>query len=229
MDFMFVEAHSDLDIMLPVSAIGKLPKKLGLLTTVQHAHKLGKLKKALEAKGKAIKLITGSRSRHPGQILGCDILTLPKLSSDIEAYLYIGTGDFHPKEMLLIQDRPVFAYDPLSRKLRQLDPKEVESIRKRERGALLKFLSSTRVGVLITTKPGQQNLEQALRLKQDYPDKEFFFLLFDTIDFSSLENFPFIECFINTACPRIGYDDQINIGKPILNIGNLPKPPKKSR
>ena len=221
MEIMFVEAKSDLDITLPKSCLARLPKRLGLLTTVQHAHKLKELKKFLEANGKGVILIKGSRSKYDGQVLGCDILRLPK--KDLDAFLYIGTGEFHPKELLLTQQKPVFVYNPSSKKFYQLKAEEIQTLIRRQKGALLKFLSSTNIGVIISTKPGQQSLEQALKLKDRYKGKNFYFLVFDTIDFPSLENFPFIECFINTACSRIGYDDQINIGKPILNIDDLPK------
>ena len=219
MDKLFIEARSNLDITLPASALTLLPKKIALLTTVQHAHKLEEIKKFLELNKKQVTLIKGIHSKYPGQILGCDVLTLPAL--DVDAFLYIGTGDFHPKELLLTQTKPVFVYNPLSGKFCQMKSADIEKLTKRKKGALIRFLSSTNVGVIISTKPGQSNLEPALKLKQSYPDKTFFFLVFDTIDFQSLENFPFIECFINTACPRIGYEDQINIAKPILNLDDL--------
>jgi len=39
----------------------------------------------------------------------------------------------------------------------------------------------------------------------------------DTLDFSQLENFNFVECFVNTACPRL-IDDYDKFHKAILNI-----------
>ena len=43
----------------------------------------------------------------------------------------------------------------------------------------------------------------------------------DTLDFAELENFPFIECYVNTMCPRIGMDDTIRTAKPIVNIDDI--------
>ena len=71
---------------------------------------------------------------------------------------------------------------------------------------------------MITTKPGQNNLKKALELKAD---KNIYYFLDDTINFAELENFNFIDCWVNTACPRIAYDDSIKIAKPIINIGEL--------
>jgi diphthamide biosynthesis enzyme Dph1/Dph2-like protein len=74
---------------------------------------------------------------------------------------------------------------------------------------------------LITVKPGQEQIKTALTLKERFPDKNFYLLLFDDLDFSTLENFPFVDCFVNTMCPRIAYDDAHKIHKPIVDYLDL--------
>ena len=220
MKTIFVEARSDIDINLPKSAYAKLPKNIALLTTVQHIHKINDVKRQLENNKKKIFLLKGKHSKYKSQILGCDVLHL-KQNKDIQAFLYIGTGTFHPKELLLTQKKPVFVFNPISKKFYKMDRREVDSIENRQRGAYMRFLNSTNIGVILSIKPGQYNLNQALKLKQKYKEKNFFYLLFDTVDLNELENFPFIECFVNTACPRIAYDDAIKTRKPILNIEDV--------
>ncbi len=224
MEYLFIEAHSGLDITLPKSGISKLPKSIGLLTTVQHVHKIGGLKKSLEKEGIKVRLIRGLRSKYPGQMLGCDVLHLRKSDVEgIDAFLYIGTGEFHPKELLLLQKKPVYIYNPSSKRFYQLKDSDISAIARKSRAAYAKFLSSEEIGVIVSAKPGQNNLESALRLRQKFPEKRFYILLFDTIDFGSLINFSFIECFVNTACPRIAYDDAESVGKPIINIDDIPQ------
>ncbi len=217
MKTLFIEARSNIEIKLPKYAYAKLPRNIALLTTVQHIHKIKEVKEKLEKNGKRVFLLKGKHSMYNGQILGCDVLHL-KPNKDIQAFLYIGTGIFHPKELLLTQNKPVFVYNPVSKKFYELDKREIELIKKRKKGAYLKFLSSENIGVIITIKPGQYSLKQALKLKQKYKDKKFYYLLFDTVDLNELENFPFVECFVNTACPRIAYDDTFRIKKSIINI-----------
>ena len=65
------------------------------------------------------------------------------------------------------------------------------------------------------------SLKKAQELEKTYPDKKFYLLLFVTLDFSQLENFNFIECFVNTACPRIAIDDASGWKKPIVNPNEL--------
>lgn len=220
METLFIEARSELDIVPPKKALAQLPKHIGLFTTVQHVHKIENLRSALEKEGKKVMLIKGAHSRYEGQALGCDLFAL-KPNKEIDAFLYIGTGEFHPKELLMLGKKPVYIFNPASKRFYQLPSDSAEAIIRQRKAAKVRFLSSSRIGVLITIKPGQQKLAAALKLKEKYQDKEFFFLLTDTFDFQSLEDFSFIECFVNTACPRIGYDDHKNLPKPVINIDDI--------
>ena len=47
-------------------------------------------------------------------------------------------------------------------------------------------------------------------------DKNYFIFAFDTLNISDLENFPFIDCWVNTACPRIA-DERKNM----INISDI--------
>jgi len=159
-------------------------------------------------------------SAYDGQALGCDLFRLEP-ANEIEAFLYIGTGEFHPKQLLMLEKKPVFVFNPESSKFYELDKAEVATIERKRKAAYAKFLSSDKIGVLVSVKPGQLELERALKLREKYKDKLFFFFVADTFDFGSLLNFPFIECFVNTACPRIGYDEAENLEKPIVNLQDI--------
>jgi diphthamide biosynthesis enzyme Dph1/Dph2-like protein len=41
------------------------------------------------------------------------------------------------------------------------------------------------------------------------------------VEFQELENFPFIEVFVNTACPRIGLEDQKKFPRPVVNLADV--------
>lgn len=215
MKVMFIETRSDLDIKLPDSCLKKLPKTIALFTTVQHIHKIEDAKSFLERNGRVVILLKGKHSRHQGQMVGCDTF---KFNKDAQAFLYIGTGEFHPLQLSLIQDKPVFVFNPGSGKFYKMDKKKVGKLKRRKRGSYMKFLDSEEIGVLISTKPGQMDLKKALELKEKYKDKNFYYLIFNTLNFSELENFPFVQCFVNTACPRIVYD---KLNKPIVNIDDI--------
>lgn len=218
MKTLFIESRSDEKIILPEELIEKLPKKIALFTSVQFIANVENIEKQLKNAKKTVVEIKPKHCQYSFQLLGCSI---EKFNAEIDAFVYVGDGLFHPKALVLKNDKTVFAYNPFSKKFSELTPDEVIDLRKKQKGGLLKFHTSTNIGVLVTTKPGQNKLKEAEKLKNKFADKNFYILVSDTVDFNSLEDFNFIECFVNTACPRIAYDDSIKISKPIVDIEDL--------
>ena len=224
MKTFFIEARHKGKVELPDEVIGLLPKKIALLTTVQFLGSLADVKKQLEKKGKKVLLLKAEHTKYPGQLLGCNIKKFDDSDGQgesFDAFLDIGDGLFHPQALMLKNNKPVFIYNPFSKKHTRLEEKDVKLMKRKNESAKLKFLSSKEIGVLISTKPGQQQIKKAYALEKKFPGKSFYFLLFDTIDFGELENFPFIECFVNTACPRIAFDEAEKIRKPVINIEEI--------
>jgi len=221
MKTVFIEARSDVKIVLPKALIEKLPQKIGLITTVQHLDEIDSIKKQL--KGKEVYTSKGIRCKHECQVLGCDSDAAISLKDKVDAYLYIGSGEFHPKFILirLDVDKKVYVYNPFSDEYKTMDKKSIEKILKRRNGALAKFHSSENIGILVSTKPGQDRLKEAQEFKEKIRPKQGYILVSETLDFSELENFPFIDCFVNTMCERIGYDDTVRTPRPIVNIDDI--------
>ncbi|MBI2142477.1 diphthamide synthesis protein [Candidatus Woesearchaeota archaeon] len=216
MKTFFIAAKADVDVLLEDRHMRQLPQKIGLVSNIQHAHKLGGLKEQLEKAGRAVTVIRGFHSRAEGQVYGCDFPAAIVSNDEIDALLFVGTGRFHPRGMFAAK-KPVFIYDPLNRLFFLMDPKDAGKEERKAKVAMLKFLHATEVGVLVSTKPGQLHLKAGEALKRIYPGKNFYFLVCDTLDFTELANFTFIECFVNTACPRL-MEDYDKFEKPIINI-----------
>jgi len=218
---VFIEARSDVKIVLPKDLIEKLPQKIGLITTVQHLDEMDSIKEQLN--GKEVYTSRGKRCSHECQVLGCDSDAAIGIKDKVDAYLYIGSGEFHPKFILirLDVDKKVFVYNPFSDEYNVLDKSSVEKLIRKRKGALVKFHSSERIGILVSTKPGQERMKDALEFKEKIKPKRGYILVSDTLDFSELENFPFIDCFVNTMCERIGYDDTVRTPRPIINIDDI--------
>ena len=225
MKLFFIEAHAKVRIELPAKALKSLPGKICLVSDVQFIKILPSVKKQLEAAGKEVYDLKGAHAKHLSQILGCSHIKL-EYPEFTEAFLYVGDGLFHPKALLLGSSKDVFTYNPFSREFRTLLHSEVSEIKKREKAAIMRFLHADRVGVLITVKPGQMgvqaHLKQIYSLEDKFPDKKFYYLAFDTLDFSQLENFPFIQCFVNTACTRL-MDDHAKFPRPMVNVDAIEK------
>jgi len=212
MKIIHIPAKSNLEIKIPASELKKqkLPKKIGLVTTIQHLHALPALAKQIKG------------ARAVGQILGCNVGAAEKIKGKVDAFLFVGTGEFHPIAVALKTNKPVFIFNPVSQKLSKLDEKTISDFRQQRKGALLKFLHAKNVGILVSTKHGQQRFAEARKLKKKLEKKQglnqgkkCYIFVFDTLEFSQLENFPFIDSWLNTACPRIadGRSDIINLGE----------------
>lgn len=209
MKTVFIEAKSTLG-KVEFDTSG-LPKKVGIVTTIQY---LSDMKKVVDFLWKKeIKAVVA------GQVLGCDASAAEKHSAEVDAFLYIGTGEFHPIGVALKVNKPVFVLHPESMVMKRLNDDDIERIKKKKKGMLAKFHTSNKIGVLVTTKKGQSTVQASMdsikTLEEAFPDKRFYLFLGETLDFAELDNFNFIECWVNTMCPRIMED--INV----LNVEDI--------
>ncbi len=212
MKLHFIHAKSNLELQMPESEMAKLPKRLALVTNIQHLHKLGELKKQLVSKGKEVYLA--------GQILGCRAESAAKFEDKVDAFLYVGSGEFHPLKVAMQTSKPVYCWNPKADKIALLPKEKLAEYKDYKMRQLNVFYNAKKVGILISAKTGQSDnkinspsvelkMKKALQLKAR-KDKEYYLFAFDTLSMSELENFPFIDCWVNTACSRIA-DEKINI------------------
>ncbi|MFA6072837.1 MAG: diphthamide synthesis protein [Candidatus Woesearchaeota archaeon] len=225
MKVIHIEARLKSEVILPQKVLDSLPEKLIVFTTIQLMKSLPGIIKQLEDTGKKPFIVRTNHTRHDGQILGCNVEeSIDYTTKEFDAFLYVGDGLFHPKSLSWKNsNKKVFAYDPFTDKFSEIQGEDIELIKKKHKAAISKFLMSTKIGVLITIKPGQYMMKKALKLKEQYPEKEFYFFLDNTYNFQSLEDFPFVDIWVNTACPRIGFDDSIRLEKAIINVDDVLK------
>ncbi len=205
------------EVTLPQDLLEALPEHLALFVPAQWVDKLPHITKQLENAGKKVELYQARHTSAPGQILGCSIQTW----DGVDGFLYVGEGEFHPKALLFKNAQPVYRYEPLLETWDVFSREEIEKIMKQHKGALLKFLHANTIGVLTTTKSGQKDGKAIEHLREKYPDKDFVHFLVNTVDWEGLNDFPFVEVWLNTGCPRIGLDDYNKVDKPIMNAEHV--------
>ena len=127
---------------------------------------------------------------------------------DGDAFLYIGDGKFHPTALLYKNKKKVFCYNPFTEKIEVLEEDYLQKQEQKKKGQLSKLLSSKNIGVIISTKPGQNQTKKAEELKEklEKEGKSVYLFLTDEINVNQLPNFNFIEVWVNTACPRLVED-----------------------
>ena len=214
---LFIKTRYDKIVSLPKKVLDKLPKKIGLFFTLQFLDSLDTIKKQLEDSGKKVKLFKTKHTKYKGQIYGCNLEKFPR----VDAYLYVGDGLFHPKALVLGNDKDVHIWNPIKKKYSKVTKKLMEKEIKKQKAGVSLFHMKKKIGVLVSVKNGQSYYKYALKLRDKYPDKEFYFIAFDTIDFNNLEDFSFIDVWVNTACPRIGWDDTKRTRKPMVDVGSV--------
>jgi 2-(3-amino-3-carboxypropyl)histidine synthase len=220
---VFITVQANSKVVFPKSLLQKLPQRVALLTTAQLLHHYDAMEKQLHAAGLTDIRLKTIHTRVPGQILGCNMQPFSDYTSEVfDATLYVGDGLFHPKALLWKNNKPAFMFNPFSGEEFEASAADVQKMKKKYQGALSAFQMAKVVGVLVPVKPGGQlYLQWSLELKKLYPEKTFVFLADYTIDFASLENFPFCEVFVNTACPRIAFDDSLSLPRPVVNLEDV--------
>lgn len=192
-------------------------KRIGIVTTVQHIHELGIIQKLIGEKALIGK--HGPRTRYDGQIQGCDLSSATSIEAD--AYLYIGSGSFHPLGVALATGKPVIIADPIHGKVRALAKEREKFLRKRF-AAIEACRDAKTFGILISTKLGQYR--SALVKKTEgllkKHGKEYMEIAARNIKPEDLTGIK-LDAYINTACPRIALDDCPRFNKPVLSYPEM--------
>ncbi len=234
MEILFLEAEYTGKVELCQEVLSYLQKKkysqVALYASVQFVNKLDSVKQQLQEHKISIITSKADRANAVSQLLGCDNYhSSLNLSStelvNLDAYLYIGDGQFHPLALVYAQKnlpdkKEIVGNDPIQNKLFLVNEQQVKTILDLSRSSLMKFWQATKIGVIITIKPGQEQLQASLALEKKFPHKKYYYFIDNNISFDQLENFPFIEVWVNTACPRIGLDDQKNFSKGVINLND---------
>lgn len=201
-------------------------EKVGLFTTVQFLVQLKQLEKFLVQNRK--KVLLGEpkqRAAERGQVLGCDPSAAMAVEKEIDCFVYLGSGMFHPMALALESSKTILQANPLTGEVSELDRKKVEQFKKLKKEMLNKFSKAKTIGILISSKPGQENLKAAEAVKEqlEQKGKNVYMFYFDTLIPEELLNFPQIEAWVNTACPRISIDDIDRFDKPVVDAKDILK------
>lgn len=193
--------QKNLEIKLSKPQIAKLPKNIFLAYSIQYKELAKQVKSQLQKNNIKVQRFQ--------QVLGCSKLntTLP--------ILLVSTGKFHAQNLML--QTPIL-YTLENNKIIKIPEKQVNKLKAKKKTALIKFLKADKIGILVSTKPGQENLNKAIKLKNqlEKKNKQPFIFISNNIDTNQFENFN-IDSWVNTACPGLAIDN-FNI----INIDDLP-------
>ncbi len=194
-------------------------RKIGLTTTIQHVQTLDETREYLLRSGKTVAIGDSGRMGYPGQVVGCDYSNAKSIADEVEAFLFIGGGKFHALGVALATSKPTVVADPFDNHVFQVN-EEAAKIVKQRWASIEEAKSAKTFGVVVGLKLGQKRLEQALSVRDSLEKNQKSVVLFVAREITpeALMEFPSIDAYVNTACPRISIDDAPRFKKPLLTI-----------
>ncbi len=195
------------------AALPLLPGTVCVATTVQHVREIGEAIKILRNAGKSAFLIPkGKRCTYEGQVLGCDFSGAKGVECD--AFLFIGSGRFHPIGLAYYTKRRVIRADPFTGEVEEIS---ADKWLKDKALRMTKANDAKRFGIIVSSKPGQRNDAEAKSIAERLHAKGFesCIIVMDLITPDSLLQLA-LDAYVITACPRLVIDDWKNYSMPLL-------------
>lgn len=222
---VYIEARAT--VTVDAAVVSCLPllagyNKIGLATTVQHVQTIDTVRELLVRAGKAVVIGDAGRLAYPGQVIGCDFSNVKSVAGDVAAFLFVGGGRFHALGVALATSKPTVVADPYGGTAYSVH-EEVQKIL-RQRYASIEEAEHARVfGVLVSLKPGQKHFDEALRIKETLEKMGKTACIFAVREVlpEVIMEFPTVEAYVNTACPRISLDDASKFRKPVLTVNEF--------
>lgn len=173
----------------------RIPEKsIAIAYSIQYKDIAERIEKILSKKHKITGIV---------QVLGC---SKPKFPKETEAILLMTSGQFHAVSLAFESKLPIYILE--SDKLRRISEEEIYSFEKKKHASYMKFLNSQKVGILVSTKPGQERLKRAFELQKELKNKKTYLFISNEIDTRQFENFN-MDAWINTACPRLDFEGYV--------------------
>lgn len=202
--------------------IPDLPKKVGLVTTIQYVKELERIRQELEDMGHEVFLgAPGNVSKYMGQVTGCDVKNATSISHEVGGFVFIGGSRFHSIKIAVDCEKPVWMINE-GGGVQKISVDEINrELRKRAARKAL-ALKHQKYGLLVSTKVGQfrQKDAEKLRDKLEGMGKTAVIIVGNVFRSEELGNFD-VDAFITTACPRL-VDDYEVFGRSIYSLEDFP-------
>jgi 2-(3-amino-3-carboxypropyl)histidine synthase len=194
-------------------------KNIGLVTTIQHVDMLNEARTTLLEAGKNVVIGDAGRLKHAGQVIGCDYSNAKAVQKNVDACLFVGGGRFHAIGVELATSKPTIVADPYEKRAYTVK-EDVKRILKQRWASIHEAEEADEFGVLIGLKTGQMRINHAMKVKAalEKHGKSVTLLTIREVTPQALMQFPTVDAFVNTACPRIALDDAGRFLKPVLIV-----------
>jgi len=197
-------------------------RTIGLVTTVQHIQTLDQAREILIRAGKTVVIGDAGRTAYSGQVTGCEYGNAISIADDVDAFLFVGGGQFHALGVSLATSKPTIVADPYGNNSFAVGSVAQKTIKQRW-ACIEEALRAKTFGIVVGLKPGQSHLEEALKIKEIVEKNKKVGYLFAARELSPevLLEFPTVDAYVNTACPRISLEAPSKFSKPVLTKSEI--------
>jgi 2-(3-amino-3-carboxypropyl)histidine synthase len=195
---------------------------IGLATSVQHLQILYQAREILTRAGKTVIIGDTGQMGYPGQVSGCNYSNVKSIAGDVEAFLFVGGGMFHALGIALSTSKTTIIADPYDNRAYSISA-EAQKIVKQRFASIQEAKDAEKFGVFVGLKPGQKHLDNAMRVKElaEKNGKSAYLLAAREITPETLLEFPSIDAYVNTACPRVSLEATGKFRKPVLTVNEF--------
>jgi len=195
---------------------------IGLATSVQHLQALNQAREILTRAGKTVIVGGSGQIAYPGQVSGCNYSNAKSISGEVEAFLFVGGGIFHALGIALNTSKPTIIADPYDNRAYQINA-EAQKILKQRFAIIQEAKNAKKFGIFVGLKPGQKHLDSAVRMKElaEKNGKTAYLMAAREINPETLLEFPSIDAYVNTACPRVSLEATGKFQKPVLTVNEF--------
>ena len=220
---LYIESRSDATLDASVmDVLGDLPQRIGLLATIQYIDLITVMKEILESTGRMVLVGEGDRRiAYPGQVLGCNCSSAESVIDDVDAFLFLGEGDFHPLAAAFGVKKDVIVLNPITKEVRDMADTRDRILRKRF-AAIQSAKGAQSFLVIVCSKVGQDRSAEADEVisKIRSHGLKAYKAVMEEITPMSLMAYR-VDAYVNTACPRVAMDDSARYERPMLTIPEL--------
>ncbi len=158
---------------------------------------------------------------YPGQVIGCNYSNVKSIADEVDAFLFVGGGLFHALGIALSTSKPTVIADPYDNRAFQLMMKPKKSSSNAGHASKKPERKNLRRPHRVKTRA--KTLDQALKIKElaEKHGKAAYLLAAREITPETFLEFPSIDAYVNTACPRISLEASEKFSKPVLTVNEF--------
>ena len=223
LNVLYIESRSDAELDdTIVDSLKGLPQRIGLLATIQYLDLIPEMKRILESTGRVALVGKGDmRIAYPGQVLGCNCSSAESVADEVDAFLFLGEGDFHPLAAAFGVKKDIFVLNPITKEIRNMSETRDRILRKRF-AAIQSANGAQSFLVIVCSKIGQDRSDAADKVIEKIRSHglKAYKAIMEEITPMSLTAYR-VDAYVNTACPRVAMDDSAKYDRPMLTIPEL--------